>query len=1002
MRYPFSNYLTIVVLLSCVLILLPCKIAVAQSSRSVDQSVEQIQQIDSRIIALESEIAAIETQSTQTGRDSAAIISASSVQLNQIQAKIAQVDNAISAKKNELAEVKAQRMDLARDSLAKVTAFNSQRTDLKEKIRKFEQAITVTENELKTLNQRKSQMVMFSQQVADQSQVAIQKEKSRYDSIVVVKQEMLNGLHVQLKQLENDSAAQAGSLSALRSRNEQVLQQNNTEIAAAETRAASAKSVLDQSKTRLAEKKGSIGSVVQQLISRKATLASSVTQSQSRIKGYETELSKLRASAGALQQKYETGRAPLVAQLNEATNTLTTREQQKQIWTQIKEKHVIDSMINVARDDLDQTIQDAATGKRGAKKLIDTREDELNALLGQQDTYLRISGLKQMEAQLASMTPAQKRARIEQVLGNITADMSKQQTAKMRAEQALAAYDANNPISSDPSLRRIRSLDSLLGIEQLKKTALNTGIDSADYLVKVYKDSLTVIDAASYNEISAYDNEYRNAVTQKASLIAQRDQQARSQKTEYTAGSTAIAGTIDRMNGVRQKIWSVEQEIQNARSRSSDAQQRMIAAQQKFEQGRMVASNEAAVISNTITAKEQSVMGLTSNAQQAKTLQGGLESTFQNEITSLASAVMAKDQQISLKNGELQQLNNQRNSLRFEYDNEINKQQSSLASLRTASSANASRRNSLNAELGSLRTKRSAQLAIIQNQVTVLSGSVSRINQDIENGNNAYNIALQDSVNFESTRDNAFLTVKRSVGRQDSIINALRGEIQMMSAAYEKGRTDSIAATTRKLSSVAPHAKKIHQLDSLILLKERELSSLKSKRMQAVQDSVAGAQGADEAIVRSAEELRKKQAHISALEIQYAMQEKEKKRIESEAALKGEQFKNSRQLYSSKITSQLTRLSEYQDKLTKLTADLHAAQTALATAEGRTSAPAVKNASPKSNIKNGKDAQQMIEKIYTLMGEDQMDEAKKLFKTNIVQLKKYASPDAVKMLESSF
>lgn len=1001
MKYPFRTYVRVVVLLTCCLIVLPSEIVQAQSGL-VDESIAQIRQIDSRLRDLQSELSTLESQSAQTGQDSAAIVSASSGQLNQIQSKIAQVDNAIAAKKNEIAEAKAQRMDLSRDSLEKVTGFNSQKTDLKEKIRQLEQAISVANNELNVLNQRKAQMTMYAQQVSDPSLGGIQKEKSRYDSIIVAKQEILNGLHVQLKQLENDSAVQAGSLKAIRARNEQSLQQNNSDVAAADSRAASAKTALDQSKARLAEKKGAIGGAVQQLMSRKATLASSVTQSQSRINGYETELSKLRASAGVLQQKYEAGRAPLVAQQNDATATLATREQQRQIWTQINEKHAVDSLINVARDELDKAIQDNATGKRGAKKLIDTKEDELNALLGQQDTYLKIPGLKQMEAQLTSLTPSQKRARIEQVLGNITTDLSKQQTAKMRADQALAAYDANNPISSDPSLRRMRSLDTLLAAEQQKKVALSSAIDSADYLVKVYKDSITALDAASYNEISAYDSEYRNAVTQKNTLIAQRDQQIRSQNDEYSGSSSSIASVIDRMNGVRQKIWTVEQEIQNAQSRSTDAQQRLAASQQKFEQGRMVASNEAAVMGKTITEKELAIKGLTDNAQLLRTQQGGLESNNQNEISLVTNAIAAKNQQINSKNAELQQLNNQRNSLKFEYDNELNKQQTSLASLRTASSGNASRSNALKAEIASLQSRRTTQQALIQNQVTILSSNINRANSDIENANAAYSAALQDSMNFESTRDDAFATVKRTVARQDSVINALRVEMAALSAAYDKGRADSVAAVSKKVASVAPQVKKIRQLDSLILLKEQELNTLKSKRMQAVQDSMAQAQVTDDALLRSTGELKKKQERMSTLEIQYAMQEKEKKRIESDAAQKGEQFKSSRQLYSSKINSQMMRLGEYQGKLAKLTTDLQGAQAALAAADGRATTPAVNNVAEKKTIKNGKDAQLMIEKIYTLMGENQMGEAKKLFNSNVTQLKKFASPDAVKMLESSF
>jgi hypothetical protein len=138
--------------------------------------------------------------------------------------------------------------------------------------------------------------------------------------------------------------------------------------------------------------------------------------------------------------------------------------------------------------------------------------------------------------------------------------------------------------------------------------------------------------------------------------------------------------------------------------------------------------------------------------------------------------------------------------------------------------------------------------------------------------------------------------------------------------------------------------------------------------------------------------------------MQHVYQEKEKKRIESEASSKGEQFRSSRQLYSSKITTQLSHLGEYQGRLAQLNADLKSSEAALAAAEGRavTTSTARNVTSTKSTLNNSKDAQSLIEKIYTLMGENKMSEAKTLFTSNVVQLKKFGSPDAVKMLESSF
>ncbi|MBN1602554.1 MAG: hypothetical protein JW915_13180 [Chitinispirillaceae bacterium] len=998
--YPLRN---ITLLLSCIVLLHGAgTLVMAQSSVGVEQMVEQIRQIDSRITALQSELAALELQSDQSGRDSVAIVSASAAQLARIESKMAQVDNLIASKKNEIGQIKAQRQGLGRDSLQKVSAYNSERTVLRDRARQTELVATGIQNELNVLTQRRAQLQQFSQQQSDASQVSIQNEKSRYDSIIVAKQEMLNGMHLQLKQMESDSSAQAASLQSVQLKNEQELQLINSELATVDGRVQSAKAALDQAKARLAEKKGAVSAIVQQIISRKATLASQLTQSSSRIKGYEAELSRLRSNAGAVQKKYEAGRAPIVAKLNEAATTLATREQQQKVWTVIREKFTLDSTITATRNELDELIQKAASGKRGAKKLIDPKEAQLNALLGKLDGYLHEPGVKQMEAQLASMTMSQKRVRIEQVLSNIVNDLSKQTTLKTQAQQALAQYDAQNPLSSDPSLKRMRQLDTLLAAEQAKKTALNSVIDTSDLQIKVFKDSIAVIDAAAYKEIAGIDSEYRNASAQRTEIAKRRDQADRKLKSEYAAGSSSIAAVVKQLGKVRQKAAALQMEIQNTQSRSSAAQNRLLSAQQKFEQGKAVASNEAETIGNTIMEKERVLQGTGTSLQTVKSQLAATESNFQNELTVLNNSILAVEQQIAAKNAELQQMNTQRNSLQFEYDSEIKKQQSALASLRASTSGSALRRKTIQSEITSLQGRRASQLTQIKNRVAGLSGTISKTNQDIERVNNAYNAAIQDSITFESTRDNAFLATKRSIARQDSVLALVTKQIQNAIVEYEKARSDSAAAFSGKISAIAPHVKKIRQLDSLISLKERELSSLKSKRAQAVGDSIAGAQGADAAIVSGAAELRKKQERIASLEVQYAVQEKEKKRIESEAASKGEQFRNSRQIYASKILAQLSRLSDYQSRTTALNAELQAAEAALAVAEGQTAPVVQKTSSKKSTVKNGKDAQMLIERIYSLMGEDRMADAKKLFNSNVKQLKKYASPDAVKMLESSF
>lgn len=124
--------------------------------------------------------------------------------------------------------------------------------------------------------------------------------------------------------------------------------------------------------------------------------------------------------------------------------------------------------------------------------------------------------------------------------------------------------------------------------------------------------------------------------------------------------------------------------------------------------------------------------------------------------------------------------------------------------------------------------------------------------------------------------------------------------------------------------------------------------------------------------------------------------------MESEAVIKGEQFKNTRTAYAFSLNRNRGQIADKKQKLEQLQAGLSATEDEYLTIQGNKGPSALPPQQSKSTITSSSTAQTMIEKIYGLIGENRMAEAHSLFISNKNDLQKYAILEAIQMLESSF
>jgi hypothetical protein len=1005
MKYSIKKYFSLRIISQLAAICLlyvanNCFVHAAQGV-SVEQLSPQIQEIDATIKAFENELVQSNEKMSQISQDSANITTKNQAVLSDIQNKIRQIDQLITTKNSEITTVKDQRSKTARDSALAVQTFLTDQASLQSKIKQLEQLIAATSGEVALLSQKRAQLQQYSLLQADPQGIPLQVEKLKQDSVIAARQKMLKSLNDRKNQLIKDSTVQASILLAAKGKDEQVLQLVQSEIQNADVNVTSVKSSLDQLRAALVQKKSSVNDAAQKMISQKATLASSATQTIVRINKMEAELAQLRISAGELQKKYAEGRSPIATQLASISATIQTREKQKEIWLLMKEMFVVDSSISVKRNELDDLVQQVATGKKAAKKLVDEKEGELNVLLGKKDEYMLNPGVRQMSTEIASYTLAQRRARIEQVVTNIVQDIKKQTTLKLQTQQALAQYEAANPISADPSIQRYRQLDSLVAVERNQNEMIKAEIESINATIQSFKDSINSIDASARNEIGLYENKMNVAVVHRDSLVAKRDQIKKDALDARIKNNASFARLIGDLELINQKGIALEREISAAQGQLSDVQNRTIASRLKFEQTKASAIQEINLLDKQIAEKKNTSVESSNQSIQYGAQLKSLESNHMQTLALSTASLNSADNLISVKNGELQQLLNQRKSLVAQSDDVQKKQYNALFEIQSAGVSVQNRMATVKNEIRSLQSKRSQLLKIIQNNIANVFNSIDLTQREIDASNASYSEALQDSINFEHVRDSVYFQVKTQMERQESILASIKSQIQKASTELEQARSDSSNAVITASSVIYPQIQKIHSVDSMILIKEKELSALKAARIQAVQDSAAKAAGAQATVSQMQARVRQKSESFEALQLQSVVQQKEKDRMEAEARTKGEQFKNSRTAHAYKLNRTLGQIADKKQKLLQLQAELKNAEITLQTIQGNVSAPSPTLQS-KSSVNSSSTAQAMIEKLYTMIGENRMEEARSLFISNKSQLQKYAVPEAVQMLESSF
>ena len=361
-------------------------------------------------------------------------------------------------------------------------------------------------------------------------------------------------------------------------------------------------------------------------------------------------------------------------------------------------------------------------------------------------------GVKKAHKQLASLTLSQKKARIDQVLSNIKKSITELTTQKIKAEQNLAEFEHSNPVISDPSVIKLRSIDSIAQVLNAQFTSAGVQKDSLDKLINS-KQSASDNDAAAFQaQIRSLDISSKAASQERTALASALEQSRRVVSDIQKNVLSLFKRTSADIFSAKNSIQLIQTEIQNLNKRKLLLAQNLSSAQNDLKERKLKASQELQALELQISAKEIEITGLSSNRIKSAELTASTWKDFQTkraENWKMAEQIRIL---ISTQVQELQQFKSKQNAIGSEIstaEQEFKKTQASIISSRVTFQNQIKKKQIEIVELGKSRDiamqKLLSEKEILSQSAQVLSHEiVNKKNelQDIKNRKTAVELAI--------------------------------------------------------------------------------------------------------------------------------------------------------------------------------------------------------------------------------------------------------------------
>jgi chromosome segregation ATPase len=576
-----------------------------------------IQEMDSRASQLEQEIANLTAKVDQLRQDSVRAVSDWSRMESLQRANVIAADTAVARKATEISGTRAQRDRARRDSVSAYAAYKQKESSLQREAAALQLKISSVNRDLQSLSAKRDAVLRDDGSAGERALASLQTQLSQTDASLGQRQTTLADLGKQRDKLRQDSLAAEANLADARKRSAVAGHRVDSLIGLYA-------GATDQVNQNLAKARADSAAAQQKENEKVLVLSGQKTQAESRIASLKreqvsmvSERDRLRSTAGAAQQKYDQDRAPIKTSLANAETGIQGWNKEKDAWVKVKEKIALDGDISKVRNELDKAIEEAAMNKKGAKKVVEDKENQLNDLMRQINDYERNAQVMQKDREMAGLSLDQKRRRSDSLASSADVQLNAWVNEKLRSEKALADFDRANPAANSPALQRMAQLDTMASAKDKEIQVETSRIDSLNRQITTIRNLMTNMAASARSTISQVDQQTASYKSYNADLQNQRMKAKSDSLQAESVPAASLRQAKSDLSGVLSRIASTERDIASLKSTREQTARSITDTQARNQQAKTANATEKTRLDSEIASKQQELSSL--NGQLEKT-----------------------------------------------------------------------------------------------------------------------------------------------------------------------------------------------------------------------------------------------------------------------------------------------------------------------------------------------------------------------------------------------
>jgi chromosome segregation ATPase len=797
-----------------------------------------LDEIISNINSLQYRLDSLNAVRTQMRQDSATAV-ADLVQRQSVQLKkAADLDDAIAKKKSMMAGVRSRYEKNQQDSAAIVAKSREQIANVHREIARLDATIAAMTAELSTLSGRREQVAVPAG--ADEHAInQLQSQVARYDSTIRALRSDFANFSTRRNKLRQDSLQADARISSERSRYHLQMYpfDSLSTLCDIAVRQAEQKQASDQAAKE--QKIGQIKGNYSLITGQKKGFEERIARNNADINTLSAERQRLAQSAGAAQTRYEQLRGPYDKALTDAINDLQRLTRDRPLLKTLRQKLSVDSAIAKTRDALDKAIQLAAENKRGGKKLVEQRENELDSLQALQNQIVSSTpGLRQKEAQIHGATISQKAALTDDAITAIEKKTAGATAQLDKARHELEAFDRKNPPVQNPSGQRIVQLDTMLAIKKKEVIQMTDWSDSLNMVLQEIQNTITSLTASAHTGSPKIDSLIKAKKDEKVALAGRRAKVQRDSIQNDAAAMEVINRIRNDCASMAGQLVRTQGDIDRSTAERDKTMQSLAAAQEKNRQANAAALAEKKKNDNLVAAKQQDITNLSLQSEKLR----------QDSV----SFVRQQEQQVKTLSPALGSLA----GMLSDYGRDINVLQAQSDTLKRLAGTGQGRINDEAHRVSLQINSVSRSIEDAQNSIAELTTQKKEAFTRLEGDKRYYDSLIgiaeherdgmiaqrdrvrQDSIAAENDMQKSLQKVMSAIKEQDNVIAAKQKEVADASADLNRSRDDSGKVAESIALVATPGGQSVGSIDSLISVRTKEITGLQDRRDKAVQDSI--------------------------------------------------------------------------------------------------------------------------------------------------------------------